>query len=572
MLAALPARVDEIRSWTWDQFQPFYDDLLARDLTADTLADFLADWTSLSSLVNELFSRARVATTQDTADEEAESFYKHLMAAIHPPMSKAVNALNKKLVESGLEPEGYAVPLRNLRSEIELFREENLPLQTREQGLMLEYAKITGAQQVEWDGAQITLLELAKTYEDQDRDRREKAFRLQADRWLEDRHALNDLWTRLYPVREEMARNAGFDNYRDYAFRLRRRFDYTPEDCETFHRAIEQVVIPAKVRIDQRRQARLGVETLRPWDLNVDPEGRPPLRPWETIEDFAAKAEQVFYKVDPSVGDYFATMRREDLLDLPNRPNKGPGAYCTAYPAIRRPFVFMNAVNLRGDVRTLLHEAGHAFHTFEVLKLPYAHQRSYPTEFAEVASMAMELLAAPYLSVEQGGYFTPEEAARDRIGHLEKIILFWPYMAVVDAFQLWAYTTPDGADPAACDAKWGELWSRFQPGVDFSGLEDYCVTGWHRKQHIFRYPFYYVEYGLAQLGAVQVWANALTDQPKAVADYLHGLSLGYTVTLPELYQATGAKFAFDADTLGQAVDLIERTISDLEAQLRTPVG
>jgi oligoendopeptidase F len=225
----------------------------------------------------------------------------------------------------------------------------------------------------------------------------------------------------------------------------------------------------------------------------------------------------------------------------------------------------MNAVNQRDDVRTLLHEIGHAFHGFETLdSLPYSMQRAYPIEFAEVASMAMELLAAPYLTHAYGGYFTEEEAARDRVEHLEKILFFWPYMAVVDSFQHWVYTSGDaGADPANCDAKWAELWDRFMVAADYTGLEDQKMTGWHRKHHIFRYPFYYVEYGLAQLGAVQVWANALENQTEAVAAYRRGLALGGTQNLHQLFGAAGAKFAFDAETLGNAVALIERTIDDL---------
>lgn len=564
MLNTLPAHVDEIKNWTWEQIAPFYEELQGHELTAQSLPDWLTDWTQLSNLMGEWFARARVATTQDTTDEEAEAYLKHLLATIFPNLSKAGNALDKKLLDSGFTPDGFTVPLRNMRSDVELFREENIPLFTRDQGLGLEYSKITGAQTVQWAGEEKTLLEIEKVFEDQDRAQRENAFRLTSERWLQDRGAINDLWTKFYPLRQQIARNAGFDNYRQYVWKQKKRFDYTPEDCDTFHRAIEEVVVPAQTRIHERRRKALGVDTLRPWDLSVDPEGRPPLRPWQTIEEFSEKAEAVFKRVDPKVGDYFGIMRREGYLDLPNRKGKGPGAYCQRYAASARPFIFMNAVGTQGDVRTLLHEAGHAFHGFEVLKLPYAQQQGYPIEFAEVASMSMELLAAPYLTLDQGGYFTPADAARDRIRHLEKIVLFWPYMSVVDAFQQWAYTHDEGADPAACDDQWNALWDRFSGGVDYSGFEDYKVTGWHRKQHIYRYPFYYVEYGLAQLGAVQVWANALQNQSKAVEDYLHGLSLGYTVTLPELFAATGAKFAFDAETLGKAVDLIERTIADLE--------
>jgi oligoendopeptidase F len=259
---------------------------------------------------------------------------------------------------------------------------------------------------------------------------------------------------------------------------------------------------------------------------------------------------------------HFQTMRQESLLDLENRKGKAPGAFCTSFATLQRPFVFMNAVGLSTDVRTLLHECGHAFHVFERTQLPYHHQWRSGMEFNEVASMAMELLATPYLAKEEGGFYSPADAAKAIDEQLERIILFWPYMAVVDAFQHWVYENHNAAsNPARCDARWAELWNRFMPGVDWTGLEEEAMTGWHRKLHIHRYPFYYVEYGLAQLGSVQVWRNALHDQAGAVAAYRRALSLGGTVPLPALYAAAGAKFAFDAETLRMAVELCESRMS-----------
>ena len=564
MLATLPTTIEGTKGWTWEDMKPFYDELLARELSEDNLDEWMRDWTQLNDVISEMFTRASLANSQNTADEDAEAHYKFLMSEIFPPRSQAENELNKKLVESGLTPDNFEIPLKKLRTNIELFREENLPLATEEQSLGMEYSKITGAQTVEWDGEEITLVQLQKAFEDNDRDRREKAWRLGMERRLQDREAVNNIWSQLFELRLQMAKNAGFDNYRDYAWLMRKRFDYTPDDANTFHNAIEQVVVPAAKRANERRKERMGVDSLRPWDLSVDPLNREPLRPWDTIEDFAGKAETIFNNVDPQLGGYYKALRDNDLLDLPNRKNKRPGAFCTRFPLQRTPFVFMNAVNVQGDVRTLLHEVGHAFHGFETLDLDYSLQRAYPIEFAEVASMAMELLAAPYLTEDQGGYYSEADAARDRVQHLEKILFFWPYMAVVDGFQHWAYTSGDDAkNPANCDAKWTELWDRFIK-IDYTGLDDIKETGWHRKQHIFRFPFYYIEYGLAELGAVQVWANSLEDQSKAVADYRAGLALGGTRSLPELFSAAGAKFAFDAETLGQAVELIEKTIESYD--------
>jgi oligoendopeptidase F len=568
MLDTLPQTYEEVKNWTWEELQPLFTELQNRPLTADNIDGWMRDWTALDNLVSEIFSRARVATTQDTSDEYAEAVYKNLLATLYPKLEEAGNKLNSKLLESGLTPENMELPLKRMRTDVDLYRDENIPLKQREQVLGLEFNKVVGALTVEWEGEELTIPQISKLQREQDRDVRERAWRASMNAYLSVRPQANDIWTKLFEVRTQLAANTGFDNYRDYIWQARHRFDYTPEDCMTFHKAIEQVVVPAARKRNEVRRKKLGLEKLRPWDLSVDPEGRAPINVWDTIDDFATKAETIFNNVDPQLGEYYLNLRKGDLLDLPNRKNKGVGAYCTQYPMTQTPFVFMNAVNLRDDVRTLLHEVGHAFHGFETYNLPYSHQREYPIEFAEVASMAMELLAAPYLTQDRGGYFSREDAARDRIEHLEKILFFWPYMSVVDAFQHWAYTSEGaGADPANCDAKWAELWDRFMVAADYTGLQDVKETGWHRKHHIFRYPFYYVEYGLAQLGAVQVWANALKDQAGAVRSYRDGLALGGTKNLHELFGATGAKFAFDTETLGEAVDLIMQTISELEGEL-----
>jgi oligoendopeptidase F len=459
------------------------------------------------------------------------------------------------------------MPLRNLRAEAELFREANLPLILQGRKVGQQYNKIVGAQSVTWQGQEHTLQQLRPIGLSADRAVREQAWRLASERWLADRAAINDLWRQAVPLRQQIAHNADQPDFRAHSWRSLQRFDYTPENCLEFHAAIEAVVVPAATRIYDRARQRLGVATVRPWDLDLDRnpislDARPPFK---DIADLVEKTAAVFAQVDPQLGEYYATMRREGLLDLDNRKGKAPGAFCTEFLVTGRPFIFMNSVGLRDDVRTMLHESGHAFHVFETLHLPYVQQLNITMEIAEVASMAMELLASPYLSDQHGGFYSGADYAQDRIQHLERIILFWPYMAMVDAFQHWAYTHTDGDDPSACDAKWVELAQRFMPGVDWSGLDDALMTGWHRKQHIHRSPFYYVEYGLAQLGAVQVWRNALKDQAGALAAYRHALSLGATRPLPELYAAANVKFAFDAHTLREAVEVIESNIAQFEA-------
>ena len=565
MFGEIPTTYEEFQHWGWDKIEPFARRLEERELTEDNVIGWLDDWARLTNLIDETFSRLSVAVTVDTTDEVIERRYNAYMEEVLQPARIAEQRLKEKLIASGLEPAGTEIRLRNMRTEAELFREENVPLFTQESKLGTEYDKIVGAQTVQWEGEERTISQMSPVYQDIDRAKRERAWRLVAERQLADREALNKLWTRFLPLRRDIAANADMPDFRAYRWRDFQRFDYSPDDCLRFHDAIEQVVVPAVSRILERRRQRLSVDTIRPWDTEVDPLGRQPLRPFTSVETLNATSSSIFHKVDPRLGDYFDIMEEERLLDLDNRKGKAPGGYCTYFAVAKRPFIFMNAVGLHDDVQTLLHEGGHAFHAFEESKLPLYQRSHAPIEFCEVASMGMEHIAGRYLAQSEGGFYSEADAARARIEHLENDLIFWPYMAVVDAFQHWVYTHADAAmNPANCDAKWGELWDRFKPGIDYSGLEDNKVTGWHRKLHIFQIPFYYVDYGIAQLGAVQVWRNSLTDQPKAISDYLTALSYGGTRSLPDLFSAAGAKLAMDADTLREAVDLIEETITQLE--------
>ncbi len=565
MFAELPTTIDDFQYWDWGRIEPYFNELAARDLTADTVIDWLTDWTKIADLVGESYGRLYVRMTIDTTDETIEQRYLAYAETVLEPVNVASQRLKEKLIASGLEPQGYEIQLRNMRTEAALFREDNVPLFTKESKLGTEYDKIIGAQTIQWDGEERTIAQMKPVYQESDRARREQAWQAVAQRQLADRQALNDLWQRFLKLRLEIAGNADMPDYRAYRWREFQRFDYSPEDCERFHEAIAQVVVPAASRIYEKRRRRLGLDSLRPWDLEVDPLGRAPLHPFQEIDTLVSTTERIFEKVDPQLGEYFRTMEREQLLDLDNHKGKAPGGYCTFFPVAERPFIFMNAVGLHDDVQTLLHEGGHAFHDFEISTLPLYRRSGAPIEFAEVASISMEHLGGRYLAHSQGGFYSEADAARAQVEHLESDILFWPYMAVVDAFQQWVYThTDQAADPDQCDAQWGELQDRFMPGIDYSGLEDVKVTGWHRKLHIFQIPFYYVDYGIAQLGAVQVWRNSLRDQAKAVADYRRALALGGTASLPELFKAAGAKLAMDAATLGEAVELIESTCAELD--------
>ncbi len=568
MFNELPTDPQTAYDWTWEKYEPYFDDLMSRELTEETVTAWLADWTTIAKLLYEVYTRLYIATTVDTTDEEGQALYFQFLDNVAEQMEAAGDQLQRKLLDSGLTPDGFAVPMRSMRGSVAMFREENLPIKTKLNKLGKEYDAIAGAQTVEWEGEEKTLTQMKVMLMDADRDKRERVWRAIYERQLEDREALNDLWQQMLALRLELAENADKKDFREYMWIERERYDYTPEDDLRFLDSIEEVVVPAVTRLLEKRKQAMGLETLRPWDMHVDTTGDAPLKPFEDAETLIETGSDIFAQVDPELHAFYADMQQHGLLDLDNRKGKAPGGYCTGLPLTGHSFIFMNAVGTHDDVQTLLHESGHAFHNYEAQPLPYVQQHNYPTEFAEVASMSMELLAGDYLTADKGGFYTATEAARARIEHLEGIIAFWPYMLVVDAFQHWVYTNPaDALDPDKCDAEWDALWERFMPGVDWTGLEDIRRTGWHRKLHIFHIPFYYIEYGLAQLGAVQVWENSLDDAEAALSQYRRALALGNTRPLPELFGAAGAKLAFDPDTLGRGVALIEQTLEQLYAEL-----
>jgi oligoendopeptidase F len=566
----LPSDAKSILTMTWADYEPCFQELEIRELTAASIQAWLDDWSILAATVDEQYWRLYIATTVNTADEGVEERFNQYIESIQPAAKTAEQRLKDKLLASGLSPKNFSTALRMMRAEAKIFTEKNLLLLAEEQKLGTEYNKIIGSITVEWDGEERTLAEMYSLVTEPDRSIRQQAWEAAFASILQERYRIHELWEKFMPLRLRIAKNAGMPDYRAYAWKQRFRFDYSPEDCKSFHAAIEQVVVPAAQRAYERRRRLLGIDSVRPWDRNVDPYGDTAVRPYETLEDFKTKTLAVFEQVDPILGGYFKTMMDEDLLDLESRKNKAPGAYSLGLHVAHRPFIFMSSTNTHLDVQTILHEGGHAFHEFERAHVHF-YQRGeiyLPAEFGEVASMSMELLATPYITRQYGGFYSESEAARTMIDNLDGIITFWPYMALVDAFQHWIYENPEeGSNASRCDEKWAELWDRYMIGIDYSGLEDLKKIYWHRQGHIFLSPFYYIEYGLAQLGAVQIWANARKDQRKAVADYRKALSLGATVSLPQLFAAAGARFAFNAKTLKDAVELMEEVVGELEAKL-----
>jgi len=552
---------DDADMGRWEHIEPLFVRLLeARPDSPEALARWLEDVSELMSAIDEERSRRYIEMTRQTDDPVREQAYLFYIEQIVPRIKPLAHALDVAYVRSPHRaklPARYAVLDRLIDNRVALFRPENVPLETEEATLKQQYQKITGAMTVFFRGVEHTLPQMARYLEETDRSLRQEAWELVARRRLQDREALDDLFDRLLALRERIARNAGFADYRAYAFRQRERFDYTPEDCLRFHEAVEHVVLPAVRTLHAERRRQLGVDALRPWDLQVDPLGRPPLRPFESSEQLAAGVEAVLTSIHPEFGQQFRFMRDRWLLDLDSRKGKAPGGYQSTLNERRVPFIFMNAVGLDDDLRTLLHEGGHAFHMLAARGDPILEYREAPLEFAEVASMAMELLAGPFLGAL---YPSAADARRSYRQALERSVSLFPWVATIDAFQHWLYTHPGHSRDERRGA-WLATFRRFNPDVDYTGYEDAEAALWHRQLHLFLAPFYYIEYGIAQAGALQVWRRARHDHADAVRRYRQALAMGGTRPLPALFAAAGAEFDFSARTLGP---LIEELAAALE--------
>jgi oligoendopeptidase F len=492
--------------------------------------------------------------TCHTDNAEAEQAYLHFVENVDPPVKPRQFALERIYAahpfRGKLPKRRFQVFDRDVKNHVELFRPENVPLETEEAKLCQQYQKLIGAQTVNFRGGEKTLVQMGRYFEEPDRALRQEAWEAVAQRRLHDVEKCDQIFDELIRLRAAIASNAGFDSYRDYAFRQKCRFDYTPDDCLKFHRAIETEIMPVVRQIQAGRRRQLKLATLRPWDLAVDPQNRPALKPFGAVGEMVSRTQQIFNRLDGELAAGFRQLQDLQLLDLDNRKGKAPGGYQSTLAEARVPFIFMNAIGVQRDVETILHESGHAFHAQATRREDLYAYRGAPIEFCEVASMSMELLGNEFLEE-----FYPEvEANRARKTHLEGIIGFFPWMAVVDAFQHWIYTHP-GHTRDERKAAYLELMDRFGGDVDWSGWEKMRASSWHRQLHIFIHPFYYVEYGIAQLGALEVWANSRRNQAAALKHYKQALALGGSRPLPELFHAAGCSFKFDAATINPLVQL-----------------
>ena len=558
----LPTSPAELADASWPEIAAFYDALAVEGPTRETARAWLRSWSLLEEIVNEASSQSLIAYTGNTADPAAETRYLRFVTEIQPNVEARQTGLAELLLATGIDDADIATLLREFRTTVSIFRDANTERFAQIEEQSAAYQKLAGGLSVGIDGKTLTIPQLQPLMESEDRVARERAFRAGADAYLSRRDDMAELFDRMYGLRQDVAREAGFPDFQAFSFEAKHRYDYTADDVARFHDAVADVVTPAAARVHAYRRERLGVDVLRPWDLAVDPDGLAPLRPFRDAAEFVASSSRVFTTLDSEIGSRFADMARDGLLDLESRPNKAPGGYCTTLHYRKQPFVFMNAVGVSDDVTTLVHEAGHCFHAYLASHQELIWQRGTGSEAAELASMSMELLAAPLFAVPVG-YYTPDQARRAQAAHLEDVLLALPHIASVDAFQRWIYTSGSGHDRDARDQAWLALRTRFETGVDWTGLERERTARWYRQLHIFELPFYYIEYGIAQLGALQVWKRSLTDPEGALEGYKNALRLGGTRPLPELYAAAGARLIFDADGMRELVELVEDRLETL---------
>ncbi|HWY38371.1 MAG TPA: M3 family oligoendopeptidase [Bacteroidia bacterium] len=550
---------------TWDDLEPVYNELLSREITSATqLEKWMLDVNELEAAVSENFAWRYIKMSCDTDNEELIKSYEFFVTAIEPEMAPLSDKLNKKLVNSPfvdqLDQKKYFTYLRSVKNSIELFREENIELNSQLASKSQQYAAITGKQTITYEGKELTLQQASLYFKNTDRKVREEVYRIIQDRKAQDESALNALFEELLQLRHKVALNAGFKNYRDYKFKELGRFDYNVSDCKNFHASIKKYFVPLAKKIDETRKNKLSADSYRPWDTEVDTGSDGALKPFATADELLKKSISCFEVTDKYFGNCLSTMQQMHRLDLESRKGKAPGGY--NYPLYESgvPFIFMNAVGLQRDVVTLMHEGGHAVHAFLTKDYRINEFKSVPSEVAELASMSMELISMNHWDIF---YENKADLRRAKKEQLEKIIKTLCWIACVDDFQQELYEKYTQTTIERYQT-WEEIYHRYETGViDYSGLEQTVKRMWHGQLHIFEVPLYYIEYGFAQLGALAIWKNYMQNPAIALQQYKEALSLGYTVSIPEIYKAGGIKFDFSDSYISSVADFVWKELQEL---------
>ncbi len=550
----------------WEEIHPLYVKLLERDFhSAADLEQWMLDRSELEAVIEENAAWRYIRMTCNTADPALVEAFQYFATEIEPKIAPINNELNEKLIHSTflteLDEQKYFVYLRGVKKSLELFRQENIPIQTEIQLTQQEYQSITSEMSVVLDGKEYTLEQASAFLRSTDRRIRQNAWQAISERRLRDKNKLDELFNKLVKLRQQIAKNAGFDNFRDYMFAAMGRFDYNADDCMQFHQAIERTVVPVLKERAERRKKALGLDQLKPWDMEVDSSGKEALKPFQGGDDLIEKTLECFTRIDQYLGYCIRLMKENNLFDLESRKGKAPGGYNYPLAESGAPFIFMNSANTFRDLTTMLHEGGHAVHTFISSDLELNDFKHLPSEVAELASMSMELISMSHWDVF---FDEPEDLKRAMRDQLSDVLKTLPWVATVDQFQHWIYLNPDHTSEER-DREWEKIFNRF--GHSFATWDEFPearMNLWQKQLHIFEVPFYYIEYGMAQLGAIAVWKNFRENPSEGLKSYLDALRLGYTKTIPEIYKTAGITFSFDEGYVQQLVDFVEKESTKLE--------
>jgi oligoendopeptidase F len=556
---------EEIKLSSWEAIKPLYENLINRPINnAEMLRQWFYDRSQLESYLSENMAWRYIRMTCDTTSQENQENYQFFVEQIQPQLSAYDDELNKKALENpflnDLTETGFPIMIRSMKKAVEIFREENITIQTQIQTKQTEYQALTAAMTVNIDGEEMTLPKAADLLQSTDREKRKEAWLKISERRFADKDKLDILFNELRDLRHQVAMNVGFENFRDYMFAALGRFDYTPQDCYDFHEAVSEAVLPLVNQMAAERLKKLNYESLKPYDLKVDTEGKPALKPFTSGEDLLDKTIICFDRIDRQLGDYIRIMRRMGHFDVESRKGKAPGGYNYPLEEIGVPFIFMNATSSIRDVVTMVHEGGHAIHSFEVRELPINSFRNTTAEVAELASMSMELISMEHWDVF---FDNPEDLKRAKIEHLEDILKGLPWIATVDKFQHWLYENPKHSIEERKEA-WLKIYAQLSDNItDWSGYEAFKQYIWQRQLHIYEVPFYYIEYGMAQLGAISVWRNYKQNPQKGLESYLNALKLGYTVPIGQIYEAADIKFDFSKTYISELMEFVKAQLEIL---------
>jgi oligoendopeptidase F len=550
----------------WNSLEPYVIQLVERPIESETdLEQWLKDMSEVEAFISEDACWRQVRMTCDTENKALEEAFNFFFMEIQPKIQPYADQLNKKLINcpftNSLDQQKYFTYLRSVKKSIDLFRESNIPLQAEASVLQQQYGTFAGKMMIEQEGQEYTLQQAAKFLENEDRSVRETVYKKIAERRYADKEALNDLYSKLIALRHQIALNAGFSNYRDYKFAEMGRFDYKPEACFDFHNAVQEAVLPLINDIYTEQAKRLGIDIMKPWDTEAEPAGIHPLRPFTDGKDLLKKSITCLDQLDPFFGDCLRKMDELNHLDLDSRKGKAPGGYNMPLAESGAPFIFMNAAAQMSDLTTMVHEAGHAIHSFLAHELPLTAFKEYPTEMAEVASMSMELFTMDHWETF---FDSEEEMKRAKRHQLERVITIFPWIAIIDKFQHWVYEHPNHTLEER-EENWMNILNKFtSTAIDHSGLEKFRSYGWQKQLHLFEVPFYYIEYGIAQLGAIGMWKQYKENPKQALDNYKYALSLGGTKTLPELYKAAGINFDFSHKNISELMLFVKNELDSLK--------